>query len=152
MKDNSKPVARKATKKNSHQKSSSQVKTKKLTANDTFPIVGIGASAGGLEALEQFFGNMPANSGMAFVIIQHLAPSGSSIMRELLQKVTKMCVFTAADRIKIKPNCVYVIPKNKSMSILNGALHLFEPVESRGLRLPVDFFSVRSPKTGLNVV
>ena len=105
-----------------------------------FPIVGIGASAGGLEALEQFFGNMPKDSGMAFVVIQHLDPNHVGIMPELLQRITTMKVLQAADRLKVKQNCVYVIPPNKSLSLLNGALHLFDPVESRGLRLPVDIF------------
>jgi len=105
-----------------------------------FPIVGIGASAGGLEALEQFFGNMPKDNGMAFVVIQHLDPNHVGIMPELLQRITPMKVFQASDGLKVKPNCVYVIPPNKSLSVLNGALHLFDPVESRGLRLPVDFF------------
>ena len=107
---------------------------------DKFPIVGIGASAGGLEALEQFFGNMPVDSGMAFVVIQHLDPNHKGIMRELLQRITQMQVFTVTDRLKIKVNCIYIIPPNKSMSVLKGTLHLFDPVETRGLRLPVDFF------------
>ena len=107
---------------------------------EQFPIVGIGASAGGLEALEQFFTNVPANCGMGFVVIQHLDPNYKGIMTELLQRLTKMQVYTVTDRLKIKPNCVYVIPPNTSMSILNGALHLFEPIETRGLRLPVDYF------------
>lgn len=107
---------------------------------DQFPIVGLGASAGGLEALEQFFTNMTANCGIGFVVIQHLDPNYKGIMTELLQRVTKMRVYTVTDRLKIKPNCVYVIPPNTSMSILNGALYLFEPIETRGLRLPVDFF------------
>lgn len=105
-----------------------------------FPIVGIGASAGGLEALELFFGNMPKDSGMAFVVIQHLDPNHAGIMPELLQRITPMKVFQASDSLKVKPNCVYVIPPNKSLSLLNGTLHLFDPVESRGLRLPVDIF------------
>jgi len=105
-----------------------------------FPIVGIGASAGGLEALEQFFDNMPADNGMAFVVIQHLDPTHAGIMPELLQRITTMKVRQASNSLKVKPNCVYVIPPNKSMSLLNGALHLFEPVESRGLRLPIDIF------------
>ncbi len=105
-----------------------------------FPIVGIGSSAGGLEALEQFFTNMPINCGMAFVVIQHLDPNHKGILAELLQRITKMQVFTVTDMMKVKPNCVYVIPANNSMSILNGALYLFEPIEKRGLRLPVDFF------------
>jgi two-component system CheB/CheR fusion protein len=108
--------------------------------NDIFPIVGIGASAGGLEALEQFFTNMPPNCGMAFVIIQHLDPNHKGLMHELLQHYTEMPVYTATDRLKVKPNSVYLIPPNKSLSILNGTLHLFVPIETRGLRLPVDFF------------
>jgi two-component system, chemotaxis family, CheB/CheR fusion protein len=105
-----------------------------------FPVVGIGASAGGLEALEQFFTNMPANNGMAFVIIQHLDPKRKGILPELLQRVTKMKVDHVTDGMKINPDCVYVIPANKSMSILNDALYLFDPVEMRGIRLPIDFF------------
>jgi len=117
------------------------VKTRQTNAIlPEFPIVGIGASAGGLEALEQFFGNMPRETGMAFVVIQHLDPNHVGIMPELLQRITPMKVFQASDRLKVKANSVYVIPPNKSMSLLNGALHLFDPVESRGLRLPVDYF------------
>ncbi len=108
--------------------------------SEQFPIVGMGASAGGLEALEQFFTNMPADSGMAFVVIQHLDPDHKGILRELIQRVTKMQVLTVTDRLKIRQDCVYIIPPNKSMSILNGVLHLFVPVETRGLRLPIDFF------------
>jgi two-component system CheB/CheR fusion protein len=118
----------------------SNTKTAEKTDNSQFPIVGIGASAGGLEALEQFFENTPEHSGMAFVVIQHLDPNHIGIMPELLQRITKMKVFQATDALKVKPNCVYVIPPNKSLSILNGALHLFDPVELRGLRLPVDIF------------
>jgi len=105
-----------------------------------FPIVGIGASAGGLEALEQFFENMPFTTGMAFVVIQHLDPNHIGIMPELLQRITPMKVYQVTDKLRVKPNCVYVIPPNKSMSILNGALYLFVPIETRGLRLPVDTF------------
>jgi two-component system CheB/CheR fusion protein len=105
-----------------------------------FPIIGIGASAGGLEALEQFLGNVPENSGMAYVVIQHLDPTQKGMLPELLQRISKMKVFQVKDRMAIKPNCVYVIPPNKSMSILKGRLYLFEPVETRGLRLPIDFF------------
>jgi len=115
-------------------------KSSELTQNNDFPIVGIGASAGELEALEQFFENMPKDNGMAFVIIQHLDPTRVGIMPELLQRITLMKVVQVTDRIKVKPNCVYVIPPNKSMSMLNGALHLFDPVETHGLRLPIDVF------------
>ena len=105
-----------------------------------FPVVGIGASAGGLEALEQFFANVDINSGMAYVVIQHLDPTREGILPELLQRMTKMKVAPVTDGVKVLPNCVYVIPSNKSMSILKGALYLFEPVEKNGLRLPIDYF------------
>jgi len=105
-----------------------------------FPIVGIGASAGGLEALELFLANVPENCGMAFVIIQHLDPTHKGVMVELLQRSTTMQVSQAADRMRVKENCVYVIPPNKDMSILHGVLHLLDPVAPRGLRLPIDFF------------
>ena len=105
-----------------------------------FPIVGIGASAGGLEALEQFFQNIPEKCGIAFVVIQHLDPNHIGIMPELLQRITSLKVTQATDKLKVKPECVYVIPPNKSMSILNRELFLFDPVEPRGLRLPIDIF------------
>jgi two-component system CheB/CheR fusion protein len=111
-----------------------------VTETGPFPIVGIGASAGGLEALEQFLSNVPEHSGMAYVVIQHLDPTQKGMLPELLQRITRMEVFQVKDRMPIKPNCVYVIPPNKTMSILRGVLHLFEPIEARGLRLPVDFF------------
>ncbi|MDI1250306.1 MAG: chemotaxis protein CheB, partial [Lacunisphaera sp.] len=106
----------------------------------TFPIVGIGASAGGLEALEQFLGHVPKPSGMAFVIVQHLDPTHKGIMSELLQRSTGMRVIQVRDRTRVRPDCVYVIPPNKDMSILHGVLHLLAPAAPRGLRLPIDFF------------
>ena len=109
-------------------------------ASIPFPIVGIGASAGGLEALEQFLGHVPAGSGMAFVIVQHLDPTRKGIMPELLQRATGMKVVQVKDLVHVQPDCVYVIPPNKDMSLLHGVLHLLEPVAARGLRLPIDFF------------
>lgn len=111
-----------------------------IADNSDFPIIGIGASAGGLEALELFFKNMPNNTGLAFVVIQHLDPTHVGIMPQLLQRMTPMKVLQATESLKVKQNTVYVIPPNKSLSILHGKLHLFDPIESRGLRLPVDFF------------
>jgi two-component system CheB/CheR fusion protein len=105
-----------------------------------FPIAGIGASAGGLEALEQFLKHVPEKSGMAFVIVQHLDPTHKGVMPELLQRATSMEVFQVRDRMRVRPECVYVIPPNKDMSILHGVLHLFEPTAPRGLRLPIDIF------------
>ena len=109
-------------------------------APEAFPIVGIGASAGGLEALEQFLGHAPKDSGLAFVIVQHLDPTHKGIMPELLQRCTAMTVEQVRDRQPVRPNRVYVIPPNKDLSLLRGALHLFEPGATRGLRLPIDFF------------
>ena len=113
--------------------------TRKANTNN-FPIIGIGASAGGLEALDQFFQNMPKGNGMAFVVIQHLDPDYVGMMPELLQRSTTMKVLQATDCLLVKPDHVYIIPPNKSMSVLNGALYLFEPIELRGLRLPIDYF------------
>ncbi len=113
---------------------------KTTSMQDDFPIVGIGASAGGLEALEQFFTHLPAECGMAFVIIQHLDPHHVGVMPQLLQRNTGLQVIQAVDDLLVEPNHIYVIPPNKSMSILNGYLHLFEPIETRGLRLPIDVF------------
>jgi two-component system CheB/CheR fusion protein len=105
-----------------------------------FPIVGIGASAGGLEALEVFLKNVPAASGMAFVIVQHLDPTHKGMLAELLQRATPMKVSQIKDPTRVQPNCVYVIPPNKDLSILHGILHLLAPGMPRGLRLPIDFF------------
>jgi two-component system CheB/CheR fusion protein len=115
-------------------------KTISPAARVWFPIIGIGASAGGLEALQYFLSHVPQHSGMAFVVVQHLDPTRKGIMPELLQRVTGMKVMQVKDRTLVQPNCVYVIPPNKDMSILHGVLHLLEPASPRGLRLPIDFF------------
>ncbi len=107
---------------------------------ETFPIVGIGASAGGLEALDQFLKNVPAESGFAFVIVQHLDPTHYGMMAELLQRATKMRVAQVEDRTQVLPDCVYRIPPNADLSLLHGVLHLLEPSAPHGLRLPIDFF------------
>jgi two-component system CheB/CheR fusion protein len=107
---------------------------------DSFYVVGIGASAGGLEAFEHFFTNMPDDSGMTFVLVPHLAPEHKSIMAELLKRYTKMEVFQAEDGMRANPNCVYIIPPNKDIGMLKGTLQLLEPVVARGLRHSIDFF------------
>ncbi len=114
--------------------------TRGRPAGRSFPIVGLGASAGGLEALEQFLGHVPKECGLGFVVVQHLDPTHKGIMVELLQRGTAMPVVQIKDRMKVAPNHVYVIPPNKDLSILHGVLHLLEPVAPRGLRLPIDFF------------
>lgn len=115
-------------------------KSSRAAGGEAFPIVGIGASAGGLEALEQFLAKVPADSGMAYVIVQHLDPTHKGMMPDLLQRATAMPVVQARNRLKVKPDHVYVIPPNRDMSMLRGALYLFEPTAPRGLRLPIDFF------------
>ncbi|MGZ4972068.1 MAG: chemotaxis protein CheB [Limisphaerales bacterium] len=112
----------------------------KTSARIQFPIIGIGTSAGGLEALEHFLLHVPKNPGMAFVIVQHLDPTRKGIMPELLQRATGMKVVQVRDRMKVEKNRVYVIPPNKDMSILHRTLHLLPPTSPRGLRLPIDFF------------
>jgi two-component system CheB/CheR fusion protein len=116
------------------------IQKSKSKAERSCPIVGIGASAGGLEALVQFLQHVPKDSGMAYVIVQHLDPTQKGMMPELLQRATAMKVTQVRDRTKTRPNCVYVIPPNSDMSVLRGVLHLLAPVEMRGLRLPIDFF------------
>ncbi|MGA2678929.1 MAG: CheR family methyltransferase [Sedimentisphaerales bacterium] len=105
-----------------------------------FPIVGIGASAGGLEALDGFFRHMPSNSGMAFVIIQHLAPQHISAMDSLMRRYTEMQVLNIEDGIKVKPNHIYLNPPDKHVVIMNGKLCLMEPKEPHGVRMPINYF------------
>ncbi len=111
-------------------------------ADAGFPIVGIGASAGGLAAFEAFFSAMPSGEepGMAFVLVQHLAPDHKSILSDLVRRYTRMKVFEVEDGMTVKPNCAYIIPPNRDMAFLNGALQLLEPASPRGQRLPIDFF------------
>ena len=107
-----------------------------------FPVVGIGASAGGLEAFEQFFAHLPAatESGMAIVLVQHLDPTHKSILSDLVKRYTRMQVHEVEDGMAVEPNCAYIIPPNKDMALLHGTLHLMDPDAPRGLRLPIDFF------------
>jgi len=109
-------------------------------ARPLFPVVGIGASAGGLEALEKFLGKTAPDSGAAFVIIQHLAPDHKGIMVELLQRTTAMQVAQAIDGMQVEPNRIYLIPPNKDLSILQGRLYLFRT----GLRRVVCVFQSTS--------
>jgi two-component system, chemotaxis family, CheB/CheR fusion protein len=102
--------------------------------------VGIGASAGGLEALEQFLSNVSDTSGMAYIIVQHLDPTHKGMLPELLQRISKMKVSQVKNRTVLVPNCVYVIPPNKTMSISKGVLHLRKPLLGRGQQLPIDLF------------
>ena len=121
-------------------KTSEEVNKKPAIEEDKFLIVGMGASAGGLEAFKEFFETMPKKPGMAFILVQHLDPTHKSLMVSLLKKYTDMTVSEVKDNTKVEVNHVYVIPPNKDMQIFNGTLHLMEPTKARGFRRPIDFF------------
>ena len=102
--------------------------------------VAIGASAGGLEAIESFFTAMPETSGLAFVVVQHLSPDYKSLMVELLSKKTRMPVCRAEEGMQVLPDTVYLIPPKKNLTIFNGKLLLIDQDHSRGINLPIDVF------------
>lgn len=113
-----------------------------ISEHDVKPthIVGIGASAGGLEALEQLFRHLSASTGAAFVVVQHLSPNFESLMDELLQRHTQMPVRKVTDELEVEPNTVYLIPPRKEMIIASGKLLLSNKPEGAGLALPIDLF------------
>jgi PAS domain S-box-containing protein len=113
---------------------------KKTSASTQSVIVGIGASAGGLDAFKNFLTAMPADSNLAFVLVQHLDPNHESLMVDLLARHTSMPVLQVEDQMKVQRNHVYMIPPNKSLTIKDGILHLSKPVERRGMRMPIDYF------------
>ncbi len=104
------------------------------------PIIGIGASAGGLEALEQFFSHVSPKSGLAYVVVQHLDPLKESLLPELLQRYSQVPVVQVRDITLVEANHVYVAPPGFEVTLLHGVLHLLKPVTPRGLQLPIDFF------------
>jgi two-component system CheB/CheR fusion protein len=107
-----------------------------------FPVVGIGASAGGLAAFEAFFSGLPEGEdpGMAFVLVQHLAPDHKSLLCALIRRYTRMQVVEVEDGMPVQVNCVYVIAPNATMTLAQGVLHLQAPLEPHGQRLPIDHF------------
>lgn len=109
------------------------------TGNNHF-IVAIGASAGGLEAIHEFFDNMPANGNFSFVIIQHLSPDYKSLLVELVAKHTNMQVFEAEHNVKVQPNCIYVIPNNKLLTVQNGHLQLAVKNFEKAPNTAIDYF------------
>ncbi len=113
-----------------------------------FPVVGIGASAGGLEAFTQIFENLPASTGMAFVLIQHMDPSKASMLAEIIGRTAKMPVTEIRDGMVVAPDCVYVLPPKADLAITDGKLSLLPRPETRGPHLPIDFF-LRSLATDL---
>jgi two-component system, chemotaxis family, CheB/CheR fusion protein len=112
----------------------------KQSNSGAFPVVGIGASAGGLEAFTQLLGELPPDTGMAFVLVQHLDPRHASMLSGLLAKKTEMPVAEVTDGMPVEPNRIYVIPPNTNMAILNGTLQLMPRTETRGRHMSVDYF------------
>lgn len=104
-----------------------------------FPVVGVGASAGGLEALTKLISLLPVDGGMAYILVQHLDPSHKSLMGELLAEHTDMPVMQAAEGVAVERNHIYVIPAGVYLAVADGALHLSEPAEAHGARMPIDF-------------
>jgi chemotaxis methyl-accepting protein methylase len=115
-------------------------KSEPLAKNKHIPIIGVGASAGGLEALEIFLSHTPTTAGLAIVIVQHQDPDHKGALIEILQRSTSMPVAMITDHMSIELNSVYVIPPNNDLSILHDKLLLLEPDAPRGLRLPIDTF------------
>ena len=113
-----------------------------VSPNEKTLVVGIGASAGGLAALEQFFSAIQTdtNLGMAFVVVQHMAPAHKSMLAEIIRRHTKMEVYDVKDGMAVKSNCVYIIQPNRDMIVIDGILHLMEPAEAHGHRMPIDSF------------
>ena len=107
-----------------------------------FPVVGVGCSAGGLDALKKLFSVMPSDCGMAFVVLQHLDPTHESLMVELLARHTTMKVVQIENDMPVEPNHIHIIPPNTSLTIRNGVLLLGKAVERRGMRMPVDYFFI----------
>ncbi len=101
-------------------------------------MVGIGASAGGLASLEDFFRNTPCDTGMAFLVVQHLDPTQKALLPELLQRFTEMPVFEARQNMPIRADSIYVIPPNRELRVLDQTLKLQQPTQTRGLRLPIN--------------
>ena len=113
---------------------------RKTDGHEPLYYIGIGASAGGLEALEAFFTHMPTESGLAFIVIQHLSPDYKSLMVELLSKRTFMIVRRAEEGMRVEPNTVYLIPPKKLLTIFHGKLILRDIEPNRGINLPIDIF------------
>ena len=111
------------------------------------PVVGIGASAGGLDAFKRFLTAVPPDSDIAFVLIPHLDPTHESLMVELLSRHTAMPILEAAEGMLVEANRCYIIPPNKYMTISGRRLRLTGPVERRGMQTSIDLFLRRWPTT-----
>ncbi len=133
-----KDASRRVVKRKGH--ASSAVIRRKHGTWRHFPIVGIGASAGGLEAFTQLLSALPLDTGLAFVLIQHLDPKRESLLTALLSHSTSLPIQEARDGARIEPNHIYVIPSNTNLAVLHGRLSLMPRTEARGQHLPIDYF------------
>jgi PAS domain-containing protein len=113
---------------------------KRIRAGQHLTIVGMGASAGGLETLKRFFARMPVDSGLVFVVIQHLSPRYKSSMAEIIAKVTLMPVAQIEDGICIEANHIYLNPPGKNVALFNGRLNLMAPLTAPAVNKPIDYF------------
>lgn len=120
------------------EKKDESVTNRKNSSN--FFYVGLGASAGGLDAFEKFLSNIPEKSGMAFIIVQHMDPTHKSGLVNILSRFTKLKVQEVTDGVEVLPDNIYIIPPNKEMGMLEGKLQLMEPIEPHGLRMPINYF------------
>jgi two-component system CheB/CheR fusion protein len=109
-------------------------------AEPSFPVVGVGASAGGLDAFTKLLRNLPTNTGMAFVLVQHLDPKHVSLLPELLGRATSLPVSEISDGLRVEPDHIYVMPPNCSLALLHGVLHLMPRPDEYGKHLPIDDF------------
>src|SRR5687768_9333409 len=118
---------------------SEELRKEELVA-DSFLIVGVGASAGGLDAFKQFVSSIPKNSGMAYVLVQHLDPNHESILTELIQQITSIPVHEITNNILVQPDNVYVVPPNKLIIVKPGVLTLTDRLPKNSSELPIDLF------------
>lgn len=115
----------------------------KILSDNLFPVIGVGASAGGLDAFKRFLKAIPENSGMAYILVQHLDPAHESILSDLLQRVTKIPVHEITDNIKVKPDHIYIIPSNKLLTATDGILELSSrPPNKRNMPIDLLFVSL----------
>ncbi|MBA3570166.1 MAG: chemotaxis protein CheB, partial [Pyrinomonadaceae bacterium] len=113
---------------------------KRRDPSEPSAVVGLGASAGGIAPLQQFFSEMKPDSGLAFVVVMHLSPDSESQLASVLQQKTSMPVMQVSEPVKVKPNHVYVIPPNHQLTFENNTLHLVPPQQALGRRVTIDLF------------
>ena len=111
-----------------------------IPSQNLFPVVGIGASAGGLDAFKKLVATIPEDSGMAYILVQHLHPKHDSALPEILQRVSKIPVIEISDNVKVSPNNIYVIPSNKMLIATDGILKLSPREAQNKINLPIDVF------------